>query len=368
MPELQHLLRAFRASPYAGEERSGNGRSYVTHVYRRGRFALAAGVEAVRRAAAAETVTVWVPAYFCNDVLEPVRRLPATIRLYPIRADLTPEWEKIEGSTRGSKAPQLFVLTHYFGFPAGAGQAATFCRRHGMTLLEDAAHMLVPGTDGGAGELVVLSPRKILAVPSGGVLLASPAYAAFVDSTARVGLWEDTFPWILRRLAQGGLSALHIPWHFLRNGRTKAEPLPAGDGRTGCDGYALRLLTVMGRSAREVEQRRRRNYLRLLEWVRDLAWVRPLFPRLDEGICPYAFPLLAARGSEALVARLRACGVPASRWPDLPPEVLSRGTGHQVAVRTYEQLLLLPVHQSLTVEQVDGMGQRLKKSLRKVSP
>jgi hypothetical protein len=65
----------------------------------------------------------------------------------------------------------------------------------------------------------------------------------------------------------------------------------------------------------------------------------------------------------SVVARLRGCGIPASQWPDLPPEALTAKEQHEVAIQTHEGLLLLPAHQSLAPYQVDVIGRRLQVAL-----
>ncbi len=113
----------------------------------------------------------------------------------------------------------------------------------------------------------------------------------------------------------------------------------------------------------EIVQQRRRNFLRLAAWIDGLARVRPLFPRLLEEICPYAFPLLVEGSISDILSRLQSSGIPASQWPVFPPEVLTDESEHRVAIRTHEHLILLPVHQSLSLDQIDLMGQQLCRAL-----
>jgi dTDP-4-amino-4,6-dideoxygalactose transaminase len=330
---------------------------------------LAAGIEAVRRATEETSITIWFPDYFCNEALDLVRCLPVAVKFYPIREDLTPDWPVLEECAASQPGAHVLVLVHYFGFPNAMNEAKAFCGQHSMVLLEDAAHVLIPGAEIGQGDLLIFSPRKLLAVPSGGILVASGDWARHLVDVSRVRRVKAyTIRWLGRRLAQKALLHLHIPWHRLRSiyqggwfeGNTNVL---YGGALEGCDPFVLRLLTVMEQHIEEVIERRRHNYRLLLEWASQLAQARPLFASLPDGVCPYAFPLLVDHGSTNVVARLQACGIPASRWPDLPPEVLAAKEEHHVAMRTHEQLLLLPVHQSLTPHQIDAVGQRLQVAL-----
>jgi hypothetical protein len=238
-----------------------------------------------------------------------------------------------------------------------------------MVLLEDAAHVLIPGTEIGQGDLLIFSPRKLLAIPSGGILVASGDWARHLVDVPRVRrVKAHTIRWLGQRLVQKALLHLHFPWHRLRaiyqRGSVDANMNVLYDGALeGCDPFVLRLLTVMEQHIDKIIQRRRHNYRLLLEWTSQLAHARPLFASLPDGVCPYAFPLLVDHGSMKVVAMLQACGIPASRWPDLPPEVLAAKEEHKVAIRTHERLLLLPVHQSLTPKQIDVVGRRVRAEL-----
>ncbi|MDA0733969.1 MAG: DegT/DnrJ/EryC1/StrS family aminotransferase [Chloroflexi bacterium] len=366
LPRIRSLLQAVAAplatgAPWRLNHRQGD----VAQVYRRGSFALAAAVQTVITANASDRAIVWIPGYFCNEALEPLRRLPVTLRFYPVQADLTPDWSALAEFPGGQSGSVVFVLVHYFGFPNAILQAKSFCEQHQVVLLEDAAHVLQPGGGIGDGDLSIFSPRKLLAVPSGGILVASQAWAThLMKVSARQGGNADTIRWLAKRLAQKLFVKLHIPWHRFK-GVVQQDCSPGStDGlphRTpgGYNPFDLKLLTVMAQDMDAVMERRRRNYRQLLGWTEHLVGARPLFARLPDGVCPYAFPLLVNQSSSDLVATLRSQGIPASQWPDLPPEVLGSQREHKISIHTFERLLLLPVHQSLTSSQIDRVGQQL---------
>jgi perosamine synthetase len=370
LPGIRSLLQAATAPISTGEAwRLKHRQGSVAQVYWRGSFALAAAVEAVRKATAEAQATVWIPEYFCNEALEPLRRLPVTLRFYPVRADLTPDWPVVEELGEGQSGTVVFLLVHYFGFPNSILQAKAFCKQYQMVLLEDAAHVLQPGAGIGDGDLAIFSPRKLLAVPSGGILVASQAWAThLVKVPPQQGAIADTMRWLVRRLAQQVFGKLHIPWHRFKGvgqqdcSPDNAEGLPQKISG-GCNPFDLRLLTVMERDMYEIMELRRRNYQQLMGWTEHLIEALPLFAHLPEGVCPYAFPLLVNQGSAEVVATLQAQGIPASQWPDLPPEVLASQTEHKISIHTFERMLLLPVHQSLTPQQIDTVGQQLCSAL-----
>ena len=368
LPDLWSLLRTASAYDFTGERWAHSQQESIVRVYRRGSFALAAGAEAVRRRAGSERVTVWVPDYFCNEALDPLRCLPVALRFYPILEDLTPDWPVIESSIANQSEPHVFMLVHYFGFPNATRVALEFCDRHRMVLLEDAAHVLLPGPLVGLGDLLVFSPRKLLAVPSGGMLVTPTDWGNYVVDPQGNGSPAETLTWLGKRLAQQVLVRLHVPWHPLRRAHWAGETTNNVGVRgrlhlEKCNPFALRLLTVLSQHLDYVITQRRRNYQRLLDRTRDLVKARPLLPEVHEDVCPYVFPILVESGSADVVAELQANGIPAGRWPDLPPEVLENTREHEAAIRTYARLLLLPVHQSLNMRQIDAMVKRLHLAL-----
>ena len=142
LPQVRDLLKGLTAPAFEGEAWYGKGEGkYAVRFYRRGSFALAAGVNAWRRAQGAAAVTLWVPDYFCNEALEPLRTATVSLRFYPIREDLTPDYGFLEDALPLAAHPQVFLLVHYFGFANSLDEASKFCQRHRVALLEDSAHV-----------------------------------------------------------------------------------------------------------------------------------------------------------------------------------------------------------------------------------
>ncbi len=368
LPRISSLLRACTAPSFTGEPWFNRRPDSLTRFYWRGRLALAAGIDAVRQGQRAASVTVWIPDYFCNEALEPLRRLPVRLKFYPIQEDLTPSWPWLEEVVSREPGVKVLVLVHYFGFPNAGAEARIFCDRHQMTLLEDAAHLLRPHTGIGMGDILIFSPRKLLAVPAGGILVIRKELEPFLEDNSKYPAARDTFPWVCLRLAQKLLLRGHLPWHHWRrhslNGGPSGEPPdPQSPEWWSCDLYTERLIGVLEAELPEIVQQRRRNFLRLASWIEGLTQVRPLFPTLLGEICPYAFPLLVEGRIADILSRLQSSGIPASQWPVFPPEVLTAVSEHRVAIRTYEHLMLLPVHQSLSLDQIDLMGQQLRRAL-----
>jgi dTDP-4-amino-4,6-dideoxygalactose transaminase len=103
---------------------------------------------------------------------------------------------------------------------------------------------------------------------------------------------------------------------------------------------------------------RRYNYSRLAQALQDFGEV-DWFPQLGHGICPYVFPLRIRGGCRSSVHALRSSGIPVSSWPDLPPEVVSEPRFQAEAIRACDEIMLVPVHQSLAPRHVDRIARTL---------
>jgi hypothetical protein len=70
-------------------------------------------------------VTVWIPDFFCNASLVPLRRMGARLVFYSVTNRLQPDYEACAVLAR-QQPPDVFVLVHYFGQPRPAKDAAAF--------------------------------------------------------------------------------------------------------------------------------------------------------------------------------------------------------------------------------------------------
>jgi hypothetical protein len=315
----------------------------------RSAWSLAVLADAAQRARGHRPV-VALPDYICNGSLGPLRAL-ADLVFYGVKEDLSPDWN----TCRDLPRLDLFVLVHYFGRPQDVAEARRFCNRRTAWLIEDAAHVLRPMAGvGEAGDAVLYSPHKLLAVPDGAILVARPTLGAvehhLVDAV-KAGGWAHppTTGWRFKKLLQ--ISPLG-PWLMRRHpggqpdfqGDPDAAPLP----RTPMISVAAGALIARA-DLDAVAAARRANAQALSDAVLPLADWRPLLaPRPD--VAPYRLVMRAKdeETASAIYARLRAAHLPVESWPDLPPEA---GAG-SVARRLRRSVLLLPCHQGCRAEEL----------------
>jgi dTDP-4-amino-4,6-dideoxygalactose transaminase len=220
----------------------------------------------------------------------------------------------------------IFVV-HYFGLPANLTAVRQLASRRGIFLIEDCALALCGRSDGRllgtVGDCALFSVRKMLLLPEGGLMVLktrdrhfAPTYAERVSSLFSAyrlaGLrGKRLYVW----LAGGG-----DPLHLARNQESGYINLT--------ERHRITVKTISwlsGAVARRVDlaavsARRRRNYLQVLEGLRDLPHLEPLRPDLPDGAVPYSFPLRVADNRRDVVREdLRRIGIACGAgWPESP--------------------------------------------------
>ena len=61
-------------------------------------------------------IIVWIPDYFCNSSLRPLRAFNVKLVFYPVNQKLEPDYKACRNLAENNP-PDLFILVHYFGCP-----------------------------------------------------------------------------------------------------------------------------------------------------------------------------------------------------------------------------------------------------------
>ena len=354
--DLSGITRPGRAAAIPGLE----GRR--TSLFSTGRAAL---WSLLRRLEVGAGDEVLLPAYLCESVVSPVQAVGGVPRFYPVGRDLGVDSTAIE-SLVGERTRAVGVI-HYLGFPGPVGPLQELCARRGVALVEDCAHALFSRlgdrTLGSFGDAAIFSPWKSLPLPDGGALVVNRPDLSVPSPDARpraartvarlgyraLGGVEAALGWS-PRLALLRRSGLRRTLHD----RTSGAPVDV----EGASELARRMLAgVSPERARRIVARRRANYSRLHAAMTGLAWARPLFDSLPEGVCPLGLPLVA-EDRDRWRDRLLARGVNVrTYWEQLPAAVdLDQ---HRDAAWLRDRILILPVHQGLTDRQVAWLARVL---------
>jgi selenocysteine lyase/cysteine desulfurase len=297
---------------------------------------------------------IWVPDFFCNQSLEPLRSKNVKIEFYPIQADLEPNWQTCRQMVQSGK-PDLFLLVHYFGYGANVGAAKEFCDEFGVYLIEDGAHAIGPSEAiGQIGDFVIYSPYKFFAVPDGGLLLIRNKNIAKsvreIFAAKRQGA-PASLVWKIKRFIQK-----IMPQSLLRFRAAKANiefnvdpPTYALARQRNLSPYARRLLSSVASMQARICAMRKQNALKIRAKIETIENCSALFSAEEEGAVPYRFVLKVEDNHMAIKMfnQLRLLGWPVESWPDLAPEVLAAPEKYSAAIKLRQTTLLLPIHHTL---------------------
>jgi hypothetical protein len=262
------------------------------------RSALAALIEATRPR------SVWLPAYICHELSDAaavaVQTASAELRHYPLTPELEPDRASLEPALASG---DLVVVVAFFGWPPDPSFCAWARARSDVEWVEDRAQALSTGAPAWA-TWTLYSPRKLIGVPNGGLLIGDRQ----VQATPATGGPADLsigFPELLRfedRAEQD-------------NGRWYPEYQARERVLAQHPGIISRLTEALLRRTplKPLVRARRANYDYLLKRLRPLA----AWPRTAENVAPFGF-VIAVEDAPTLARRLAGQGLFCARhWPQI---------------------------------------------------
>lgn len=121
--------------------------------------------------------TVLLPAYIAEGVILPFLTAGLTVRFYRINNDLSPRAEDVNALLEQVNGAALFVLIHYFGFPARSLELSAVLNRYRPIVVEDCAHAMFTTMPDGQplsqnADFTLYSLNKFLPVVDGAILLS----------------------------------------------------------------------------------------------------------------------------------------------------------------------------------------------------
>lgn len=318
-------------------------------------------------------VIVWVPDFFCNEPLIPLRGTDVKLVFYRVTEQFEPDYPSCRTLVQ-IYPPDIFIMVHYFGKPAATALAKEFCIRNVCWLIEDAAHVLRPVSGvGELGDFVLYSPHKLLAAYDGAILVVrkkgpSALTDEFIASLGEPGSWHTTLSRVFRdKLLIDKRSTLFLLWYIKRfvqkigiNRFTSQSFLQNDTGEKlvrlinpKITGSSLQIIKNNISRIMPIGMHRKRNqkvweyfFNTGTEVSADVVFNNET-DKNDKWV-PY---LAVFKGSPAGVAdvftALTDNKIYVTSWPDLPPEVINDRDNHEIAWTLRHSRIYLPVHQTI---------------------
>lgn len=111
---------------------------------------------------------IWLPAYICQAVADAVECSQSELAYYPITVTLSPDVEFLQNAMADGDA---VLGVDYFGRPPSDDFLNLVNRRTDIMWIEDCAQAMATGRPPW-GDYLLYSPRKLLGVPDGGLLVS----------------------------------------------------------------------------------------------------------------------------------------------------------------------------------------------------
>lgn len=349
------------------------GGSDVIFTYQ-GRYAIALLCELLRIGPGDEVI---MPAYNCGAEVDPFVWAGAKVVLYRVDnkgiIDIEDIMQRVTSSTR------VIYITHFFGWPQDIGALAAWCKNKGLYLIEDCALSLFSkgpsNAIGQIGDAAIYSFVKSLPVPDGGALVLNRTRWN-ENKRFKTPLYSNTFRNCLPLLKKWFMhtNKLWAHYEFTRNILAKSwlkqpidqkcemypeMPLSNYFDHKKKDWSISRLSKGILHMANPVKlvEIRRRNYQYLHNALCNIPSIQLLFDDLPDDVCPLSFPFFVNDRNRCCNA-LEDKGILVGGWPSY-----HRGFDWKEfpeARHLKNDLLTLPVHQSLDVQHMEYIAECVK--------
>lgn len=318
-------------------------------LYRRARHGIWHGVRALGLGAGD---AVLVPAYHHGSEVEAFVRAGLEPRFYDVAHDLEPDEAELDSLL--DDHVRALHLVHYLGFASDAARWRSWCDRHGLLLIEDAAQAWLACVGerpvGSLGDLAVYSLYKTFGLPDGAA------------ARAVVGLPQP-------RQASGGFAAIgrqHVAalaraFGAMREGGaySPAADFALGDVDAGIAPATAALLARVADPSAAAS--RRANFEALCAALEE--HVPEPFRRKAHGASPFVFPVVSDSKPD-LLAALRRAGIVALDVWRVPHPSLDAGA-FPAASELRRDLVGLPVHQDLGARDLERIVHALRPARRR---
>lgn len=289
---------------------------------------------------------VWLPSYLCGVIIPAFDEPTAEIRFYAIDERLCIADDQWVSEVQPG---DMVVFIDYFGFSQWISWGAQ-ARERGAWVVEDACQALLNGAFSEQSHYVVASPRKFVAVPDGGVLLAMPG----------VELPPASLPPPPNEWWFEAFTATLLRGEFDRHGgdRKWFELFRRFDPNGPLNPHAMSELSAQllcRFDYADIARRRRANYEFLLSELGPLA----MFTLLPDGVVPLGFPIRLAARDRARQALFAADIFPPVHWPldDVVPRSFTES--HKLACH----IMTLPCDQRYDLSEMKRLVNCVRRAL-----
>lgn len=283
---------------------------------------------------------LWLPAYCCQQISQLSNRLDTAVSFYPVDEQLRPNIEFLYNCLRADDA---VLVINYFGRCQSESLKRFVRSTKSVTWIEDCAQALALEGDP-LGDFRVYSPRKLLGVPDGGVLvdyggqLKVPALDPLTDEKIFLRPGE-----LRARFSGEGRNDLWYPAFRAAEASMRVSQSQAS---------TITMNVLLATDIDNLAIARRKNYIFLLEHLENLAFIK----EKPVDWVPLGFPI-AVNEQDKVLEHLHSRGIFASchwKYLDAPKDKFSQE--HKLA----NSLITLPCDQRYDIQDMGRIVSELE--------
>jgi hypothetical protein len=290
---------------------------------------------------------IWLPSYLCASIIDAIRFSETRINFFEINCRLEiDDFSWIEAIERGD----LVIFIDYFGFPVDSNLIESVKNR-GAFILEDASQALLTKEVGKNSDFVLYSPRKLLGIPDGGILVCH--YTLEFDPAS---LGPPPAEWWLKSLTATILRREFDKYggdnYWFQLFQEVEANQPIGNFKMSELSYSLIFHSF---DYSEIETRRKDNFDLLLDKLSEIS----VYKHLPSNVVPVGFPI-RVKNRDQLRQKLFSQEIyPPLHWPidGIVPESFTES--HQLE----SEIMTLPCDQRCSVEDMERVANFLIREL-----
>jgi len=309
---------------------------------------------------------VLIPAFMCNSTIKSLEAYGFDIVFIDVDQHLRLPIDQVASLISVDQVKALLIV-HYFGFTQVIDEIVALCHQYDVKVIEDASHSFLSQFSVQASErradAEIFSMRKSLPVQDGGALRLNRKNTIGCIDKPCISLISDVKNIVIRStervLTILGVNIYADAITKLKNNLRRFST--SGEANLECSpclpSWSLKKYLGNELYLQKTQQIVAQNFTRLTDACTAMGF-RLAFDDINHNV-PQACVVYDEKGG--LVEYLRARGIGAWCWPaeEMPEVVTSQVDKYPNANYFNKTLVLLPIHQSLSNQQVKHMIQVL---------
>jgi hypothetical protein len=301
--------------------------------------------------------TVLIPAYTCESIITPFIREGYTCYFYDIDNNIEPSNESLE--TFCGERIGIFLHMGYFGFPTNKNlhNYINQLKRKGTIIVEDLTHTIFSKykrcTE---NDYYIASLRKWTGLPSGGFLASrvSDIQGCLDAETSFSNIREEALMIKGEYIKSNNRELKQRYLHMFE----EAEFILDNDLKPySIDRISNTIINEL--DINELIEKRKKNFMFLLNALKGIEGVKPIFNEIPDAICPLFFPVYIDKGREKfkklLIDENIYCPI---HWP-IPPQIDI--FKYPLSKKVYSCILSIPCDQRYDIKDMERIANVINK-------